>query len=85
MKSEISLTLILVLFCLVVLALCLALGFHTYLTAKEAKERKQYADRMVAAVETATEKIPEFSLFNRKKNNEDSSGNHRWINRRVDR
>jgi len=40
---------------------------------------------MVAAVETATEKIPEFSLFNRKKNNEDSSGNHRWINRRVDR
>ncbi len=71
--------------CVALLTVSAALAFNVYLQAREAQERKQYTDRMVSAVEQGIEKIPEFKLLNRKKNNASAPSRTRWSDRHFSR
>jgi hypothetical protein len=66
MNPEKAIAVLIFLGLVLVCGVCAALGFNSWLQVQESLKREEYADRMVAAVEGAVEKIPEFKLFKRK-------------------
>jgi hypothetical protein len=66
MKTTAAILIALVLLiCSTLLAASAAIGFHAYVEAREALVRKQQSDRMIAAIDEAVDKIPNFKLFQR--------------------
>lgn len=83
MNPNRAIAILIVLAFILVVTVCGAMVFNSYLEAREAKQRDEYADRMVSAVEKATEKIPDFKLLNRKSSNANPSYDHPVLLRRF--